>query len=166
MNEIQYSCPNEKIRVKDIRYGYAGSQVHCFVTFEGFEARDPYYILMRTAQMIGMNIAATPQFKWAHEPWCRPEKISGSNSYIYDPTDYEYHGTAVLRVGDANDIEFAKAIAYRKAYRQFVGFYLACYTNLYDRVMAYAGDVWYNQIAQLSDRYLLCDNEIANKVEG
>lgn len=160
MSEVQYTAPRVKIRVKNVRYGYAGSQVHCFITFQPFDCGDPYEILMRTAQEIGMCQAATPEYKWADSLWRRPEKVSGSNSYIYNPTDYEYHGTAVLQVGDLNDIELAKTIAYKKAYRQFVSFYFACYSNLYERVMAYANDVWYNQIAQLSDRHLLVDGEI------
>lgn len=165
MKEIQFSAPNVKIRVKEVKYGYAGSQVHCFLTFEQFDYDNPYSQLVRAARDTGMTFAIHPQYKpvYTKDTW-RPQTYSGSNSYIYEPTMYEYHGTAVLKVGDINDIEFAKAIAYRKAYRQFVGFYYACYLNLYERVMAYANDVWYNQIAQLSDRYYDVDKDIKDKI--
>lgn len=155
----QFTAPNTKVRVKDVRYICQNDQVHCFITMKDFSPTDPYQNLMFIAGILGMRDAANPAFRWCGS-FIRPNKVSCEPSYIYNPADYEYHGVATFRPDDVYDVELAKKIAYYKAYCQMIGFYLNCYTNLYERVSSYANDVWYEQMSQLSDRYMKVNDEI------
>ena len=154
MKNHKFSTPNLKLRIKNVRYTFCGATVHCFITPEPMNRRDPYTYLLETANLLGMKYGVHTQFTCANYDYHYIGEIpSNSDKYIYNPTAYEYHGMVSLKSGDASDIELAKKIAYQKAYRQFVNFYYNCYYNLYDYVMAYARDVWYEQMAQLSDRW-------------
>lgn len=154
MRNHKLSTPNIKVRIKSVRYTFCGATVHCFLTPESmWRTNDPYVLLADTAEKLGMQYAKHTQFSTNKEYSSWNTIYSNSDKYIYVPSDYEYHGMASLKGGDPNDVELAKKIAYQKAYRQFINFYYNCYYNLYDFVMAYARDVWYEQMAQLAKRW-------------
>lgn len=163
MREINYSTPKVKVRIDNVRYTYSGDTVHCFITMKRFDRDDAYCQLMDVANVLGFAYATHAQHRW-HKPYPQYEIRSGTDSYIYDPSDYEYHGMASYKQGDNRDLQLAKNIAYKKAYRQLMAFYYNCYTNLYNRVMSYATDVWFEQMAQLSDRWMDVDMEIRDTV--
>ena len=166
MSKYKFSTPNLKIRVKSIRYTMCGATVHCFMTFEPMRRYDdPYMNLVGTAEILGMKYAKHTQFCSSDTIGYVGSVSSNSDKYIYIPSDYEYHGMASLKAGDVSDIEVAKRIAYKKAYRQFVNFYYNCYFNLYNYVMAYARDVWYEQMSQLADRWQDANSQIFELVE-
>lgn len=162
--QFNISTPNLKIRIKNVRYQRSGNQVHCFITMEDLPYEDAYHKLMDVAFSLGMKNATHCQYKF-NRGW-KSGKNSGSDSYIYNPTHYEYHGVATYKNGDIEDFKLAETIAYKKAYRQLVNFYWNCYNNLYNYVTSYASDVWLEQIAQMSDRYLDVDREIHEAIKN
>lgn len=156
MNKYNFSSPNLKIRIDNVRYTFCGGTVHCFLTMENMWNRrnEPYMTLVNVAAELGMKYGNHTQFKANNK---RTEYFRTVNSscdkYIYIPSDYEYHGMASLKGGDTENVEIAKRIAYQKAYRQLISFYYNCYYNLYNYVIAYARDVWFEQMEQLSERW-------------
>lgn len=165
--ETQFSVPNIKIRIRQVRYTYEGDMVHCFMTFEPLKATDPYTVLYWCG--IGMNMEEAKSLQFKHvraNGVSMPKKTtkSFSESYLYDPTQYEYHGIARLKANDTYNLTLAKTIAYKKAFRQFVNFYYSCYMNLYSRIVGYS-NVWLEQIAQLSDLSREVNNEIKDIVD-
>ena len=154
MRVHNYSTPNVKIRIENVRYLVSGGTVHCFITMQRMTDDEPYMRLIDAARAIGFTCKRYGDLKLkdsAGSWWL--SNSSTCDKYYYIPSDYEYHGAATLKSGDISDEEAAKRIAYKKAYRQLVSFYYNCYVNLYDAVVAYSRDVWYGQICQLSDRW-------------
>ena len=150
-----YSTPKVKIRINNVRYVISGGTVHCFITMDEIKRDEPYMKLIDTANAIGIDCRRHTDFKLKNDrTWFYLGlPASSCDKYYYIPSDYEYHGAAVLKSGDTEDYEEAKRIAYKKAYRQLTSFYYNCYVNLYDAVLAYTRDVWYGQICQLSERW-------------
>lgn len=160
MANYQFSTPNIKIKIKDTRYVYSGGTVHCFLTMERM-SEEPYMQLVSFCDCF-MERARNTQFK-SYAAWIA-DRCSCSDKYIYIPSDYEYHGCATLHTGDVNDMELARRLAYKKAYRQLIGFYYNCYLNLYNKVMAYSGDIWFAQLGQLAQRWNETNDSIVNAV--
>lgn len=167
MKEYNFSTPNVKIRIKDVRYIYSGGTVHCFLTMEDmWHSSDEYVKLAYCCSDLGMRFAINTTYRLVV-----PEKIncdgirSSCDKFIYMPSDYEYHGIATLKTGDSSDIEIAKRIAYQKAYRQLTSFYYNCYRNLYEFMISYCRDVWYPQICDIANRWADSNGRIMNTVE-
>lgn len=163
----QFSTPNVKVRIKDVRYTFCGGTVHCFLTMEDmWNSNDAYMKLADVANRLGMRYAYHTQFKASSTriPYFNAVN-SNSDKYIYIPSDYEYHGMASLKGGDVDNVEMAKRIAYQKAYRQLINFYYNCYYNLYCYNLAYSRDVWFEQMKQLEDRWIDSNNRIMGMVD-
>lgn len=162
MREIKYSVPKFRMKTDEVRYITSGGTVHCFITFLPFEFNEPYEILSQTAKKTCNMIEANyNNLRWRGDKiWMKPGRCSIEHNYIYNPTDYEYHGSATLKDGDKDDFEYAKDIAYWKAYRRALRFAYDCYVNLYSRVMSYMGDVWHGQLEQLRDRVYNAEDKI------
>lgn len=109
------------------------------------------------------------------EPWGQTlEKATNSVTTICMLHRHEYCGVAKLKDGDTVNIEFAKKIAFRKAYRQFISYYLTNYSKMYDRLGTWLDCVSCNEksdwtqagvIEQLVETYNELDEEIRAMIQ-
>lgn len=159
-------APNFKITVNSVRWNCNETQVHCFLTINLAKDSEFMHLLRIMGSYLGFdkNEARDPQYRWVGD--FQPEKISQSKNYIYNPCNYEFHGAAVLKDGDESDINFARKVAYKKAYRQALRFVFNKYMDMYNYVSSYVTDVWYEQLAQFSDRIKDVNNEFVALMGG
>jgi hypothetical protein len=102
--------------------------------------------------------------------------LTTQNAKLVVPVDkYQYKGVARLKDGDVKDTEFAEMVAYRKAYRSFISYYITNYVKMYERLSAWLDCVTCNaksdysasgQIEQLISRYGELDDEIRALTRG
>jgi hypothetical protein len=166
MNKTNYSVPKFKIVVKDEKYIVSNNVVHCFLTFKPFAGNSPFIKLATANQvMLGCH--------WAQRADLSPNRgnifrfgnlCSVNDKYLYNPTDYEYHGQAVLKIGDENDLRLAKHIAYCKAFRRALSFTYQCYSSMYTKLCDYAGDVFFGQLEQIAQRAEEMDERIITAI--
>lgn len=162
-SQVTFSTPKIKARVNEVRFVANGNAVKCFLTVKMDRDNDPYYKLAYVAADAFGARFATNSGNYGHK--APIEIATGNPNMIPRLEHYTYVGFVRLKDGDEVDIEKAKSIAYKKAYRQFIGFYKTNYMKLYERMLAYAEDVWQEQIAQLIERYEEVDEEITDLVE-
>lgn len=150
--QVTFSAPKIRARVNEVRFVANENAVKCFLTVEMNWNKDPYCKLMRACEPLGI--------KSYFNGILSLEKATADPYIATNLEDYTYTGFVRLKDGDESDIEAAKSVAYKKAYRQFIGYYITNYSKLYTRLTAYAEDVWEDQIAQLIERYEDVDREI------
>jgi len=166
MSEIKgYSCPNIKVQIDTVDYTVEDGRVECRMTIKPHKANQYSQLVAIAANVLDMRPAIHNQYEWLSDKFGDADfenemKRTSATSYIYLPECQAYKGVATLKDGDISDVELAKTIAYKKAYRQMTGFYAWCYKNLYERVLMYAHDVFFGQYSQLIERVNEADNEV------
>lgn len=163
-----YTCPNVKILTDTVEYDIQPDKVECRLTIK-WNPSNKYGVLASFAiDYLNMQYAVHTQYKMREELLAtipEPVKRASCDSYVYCPEDYVYIGTARLKDGDTSDVEIAKDIAYKKAYRQMTSFYFQCFDNLMHRYAAYCTDVIGAQRGQFKRRATEADEE-ARKAAG
>lgn len=95
--------------------------------------------------------------------------ITQNPTLVAHVDQYRYTGTARLRRGDISNVEFAKQVAYKKAYRSFITYYFTNYNKMYERLATWLDCVTCNaeseysaagQLEQLISRHGQLDAEI------
>ena len=162
MNEgLKFSAPNVNMHIQGVEYADNGNSVTCILTPARFNEKDCY---TRIA-----NAAVAARLMYFAPLTSDLSLITQSPTLVACVDRYQYTGTARLKGGDANDIEFAKQVAYKKAYRSFITYYLTNYNKMYDRLTTWLDCVACNakseysaagQLEQLISRYEQLDAEI------
>lgn len=164
MNEgLKFSAPNVKMHIQSVEYAINGNgnSITCTLTPARFNEKDCY---TRVANAVVaarlMDIV----------PLTGDISLDTQDVKLVVPVDkYVYSGTARLKKGDTEDIELAKKVAYKKAYRSFISYYITNYAKMYDRLGTWLDCVTCNeasdysaagQIEQLITRYGELDAEI------
>lgn len=127
MNEgLKFSAPRIKIRVCNTRYIVNDNIVKCIINIAPCDGEDPYTLLSEA--VFGARLMK-------FEPWGQSlEKTTNSATTICLLHGHTYCGIAKLKDGDVTNLDFAKKIAYLKAYRQLISYYLTNYSKMYDRL--------------------------------
>ena len=162
MNEgLKFSAPNVKMHLTNVDYQIRDNMVVCTIKPSRFDETDCYTRISNAVVAARLMDVASDKTKLS---------LDTQNPKLVVPVDrYLYYGTARLKKGDTNNIEFAKRIAYKKAYRSFLSYYITNYNKMYDRLATWLDCVTCNakseysaagQIEQLITRYGELDAEI------
>lgn len=161
MNEgLKFSAPNVKMHISQVQYFIEKDKVYCELTPARFDETDCYTRVANAAVAARlMDYSSLGDIS-----------LDTQNPKLVVPVDrYEYTGVARLKNGDTSDVELAKQIAYKKAYRSFLSYYITNYNKMYDRLATWLDCVTCNakseysaagQIEQLITRYGELDAEI------
>lgn len=160
-----FTHKNVKIPVSSVRYECNDAMVHCFIKLDiPYDSEfNKLFNIMYSSYLLSRKEARHSQYKWCDVR--NVGKSSQSKNYIYNPNNYEFHGIARLKDGDECDLKFAKTVAYKKAFRQALKFYMKSYSDMYEYLMNYVDDIWLEQICQISDKILEVEDEISELVE-
>lgn len=167
MNEgLKFSAPNVNIHIADRQYGISDGEVVCTITPARFNETDCY-------TRIANAVVAARLMDFASNDG--DISLDTQDVKLVVPVDrYSYLGVARLKDGDKSDIEFAKQIAYKKAYRKYLSYYITNYNKMYDRLATWLDCVTCNersdysaegQIFQLIARYQELSEEICAMIE-
>lgn len=160
------NVPAFKMVVEEERYIVAGGTVHCFLTFKPFDHHS-YFNRLMTTTIIALNhnprVHSQYRIRENRKRMYPDTREVCSDHYIYNPTDYEYRGTAVLKTGDTPNVELAKEIAYNKAFRQALNFTQWCYGNMLD-ILTREYNQWDKQYADIARRADEMDNRVHESV--
>ncbi len=162
MNEgLKFSAPNVNMHLQSVDYEIKDGKVMCIVRPARFNETDCY---TRIANAV---VAA---HLMDNSGYTGDISLDTQDVKLVVPVDrYSYVGVARLKKGDTENVELAKQVAYKKAYRSFISYYITNYAKMYDRLGTWLDCVTCNeasdysaagQIEQLITRYGELDAEI------
>lgn len=162
MNEgLKFSAPNVNMHIQSVDYSVEGDTVVCTITPARFTERDCYTRIANAAVAARLMDFAPLASDLS--------LITQSPTLVAHVDQYWYTGTARLKRGDASDIEFAKQVAYKKAFRSFITYYFTNYNKIYERLATWLDCITCNarseysaagQLEQLITRFGELDAEI------
>ena len=173
MNEnLKFSAPKIKTKIEDEKYiivnpdenGGVGV-VKCILTPAPLPTSAPYRRLTFMAWQSGLMKPVVPT---------TIDRDTNNVLAIVNLDEYKYVGVANYKPSDVNDIEKAKRIAYRKAMRNYISYYLTNYDKTWTRLYTWLESVACNaksdwtaagQLEQLVERYNTLDKEIKQLTE-
>lgn len=146
-----YSCPNVRINTVP-EYEIRETEVICKMKIKVIQNGSAYAALRAFAeQVLDMSSERDSVSSDKHfDP--HSYQLPDDDSKVYDITAQTYVGIARYKKGDAHNIEYAKKVAYKKAYRQMLSFYGRNYLNLYNRVQCYMKQVCRGQITKIENK--------------
>lgn len=166
MNEgLKFSAPNVNMHLQSVDYEIKDGKVMCIVRPARFNETDCY---TRIANAV---VAA---HLMDNSGYTGDISLDTQDVKLVVPVDrYSYIGVARLKKGDTENVELAKQVAYKKAYRSFISYYITNYDKMYERLTSWLDCVTCNaasdysaagQIEQLCVRLEELDNEIRTLV--
>ena len=164
-----FSTPKVKARVASEKYNCNDNFVRCAIKVSLNES-DPYIKLLMMLAYGG--VIQDPYYNSKNYNKSNLDRETNNSNIGCMLDKYEFTGIARLKGGDKSDIKLAKKIAYKKAYRQFVGYYISNFNKLYDRMGEWLCSVCYNPyngngvIDQLCKLYDRVDNDIVELMEN